>query len=106
MNDSIVLPKKCENCRFMVPENGGKCSLDSCEPSEFIRYNMPKTSMVSHPAHYTQGKIEVIDFIEDQKMNYLEGNVIKYICRYKFKNGIQDLGKAKWYLERLIKSMK
>ena len=36
-------------------------------------------------------------------MNYLEGNVVKYISRYKMKNGLEDLHKAKWYLERLIK---
>jgi hypothetical protein len=36
-------------------------------------------------------------------LNYLEGNVIKYISRYKFKNGLEDLNKAKWYLETLIK---
>ncbi len=56
-----------------------------------------------NPSHYRQGNIEVIDFILDQKLNYLEGNVIKYISRYKFKNGLEDLNKAKWYLETLIK---
>ena len=35
-------------------------------------------------------------------MNYIEGNIIKYTTRYKFKNGIEDLKKAKWYLEKLI----
>jgi hypothetical protein len=55
-----------------------------------------------NPSHYKQGKIEVIEFILDQKMSYLEGNVIKYISRYKFKNGLEDLDKAKWYLGRLI----
>jgi hypothetical protein len=35
-------------------------------------------------------------------MNYLEGNIIKYVSRYKNKNGIEDLNKAKWYLEKLI----
>ena len=55
-----------------------------------------------NPAHYKQGKIEVIDFILDQKMNYLEGNIIKYVSRYKLKNGIEDLIKAHWYLTKLI----
>jgi adenine-specific DNA glycosylase len=54
-----------------------------------------------NPNHYKQGKIEVIEFILDQKFNYLEGNVVKYISRYKFKNGIEDLNKAKWYLDLL-----
>ncbi len=55
-----------------------------------------------NPSHYKQGKIEVIEFILDQKMSYLEGNVIKYISRYKFKNGLEDLNKAKWYTNKLI----
>mgnify|MGYP000849780291 CR=1 FL=1 len=54
-----------------------------------------------NPSHYRQGNIEVIDFILDQKFNYLEGNIIKYVSRYKFKNGIEDLNKAKWYLDLL-----
>lgn len=55
-----------------------------------------------NPNHYKQGNIEVIDFILDQKMDYLEGNVIKYVSRYKFKNGLEDLKKARWYLDRII----
>jgi hypothetical protein len=58
---------------------------------------------VNKPKHYTQGKIEVMDFIVDQKMNFLEGNIIKYVSRYKFKNGLEDLKKAAFYLDRLIK---
>ena len=54
-----------------------------------------------NPDHYKQGKIEVIEFILDQKFNYLEGNVVKYLSRYKFKNGIEDLNKARWYLDLL-----
>jgi len=56
-----------------------------------------------NPAHYKQGSIETIEYILDKNMNYLEGNVVKYISRYKMKNGLEDLHKAKWYLERLIK---
>jgi len=55
-----------------------------------------------NPSHYRQGNIEVIDFILDQKFSYLEGNVIKYISRYKYKNGLEDLNKARWYLDLLI----
>ncbi len=56
-----------------------------------------------NPDHYKQGSIEVIDFILDQRFNYLEGNVVKYISRYKKKNGLEDLHKAEWYLKELIK---
>ena len=59
---------------------------------------------VNHPAHYTQGKVEVIDFIET--MGFLEGNIIKYVARYKHKNGLVDLKKARWYLDRLIENTK
>ena len=62
---------------------------------------------VNSPAHYTVGGIEVIDFIEAKKLNYRLGNVIKYICRADHKGKkMQDLEKAKWYLEREIKSLK
>lgn len=54
------------------------------------------------PNYYRKGKIEVWDFIIDQKMGFLDGNVIKYVARYKEKNGIEDLKKAKANLEKLI----
>ena len=57
-----------------------------------------------NPNHYRNGDIQPIDFILAQKMNYLEGNIIKYISRYKYKNGKEDLLKAQQYLEWLIQS--
>lgn len=60
---------------------------------------------VNHPAHYTDGGIEVIDFIESKRLGYHLGNVIKYICRAGKKGtnmGLQDLQKARWYLDRAI----
>lgn len=62
--------------------------------------------IINKPQHYTQGDIDVVDFINDQQMNFMEGNIIKYICRYKFKNGVEDLEKAKVYLNFLIKQQK
>lgn len=65
--------------------------------------------MVNHPSHYMSDKgIEVIDVIEafTEDLVGIEatdtGNVIKYICRWNDKNGIEDLKKAKWYLDHLI----
>lgn len=55
-----------------------------------------------NPEHYTQG-IECIDYITSKNMSFLEGNVVKYVTRYRMKNGLEDLEKAKWYLERLIR---
>lgn len=60
---------------------------------------------VNHPSHYTTGKIEVIDFIEDKELNYHRGNAIKYIVRAGKKDPskeIEDLQKAVWYLNREI----
>jgi len=54
------------------------------------------------PDYYKKGKIEVTDFIIDQQLSFIEGNIIKYIIRYKDKSGIQDLRKCRWYIERLI----
>lgn len=56
---------------------------------------------IEHPAHYTQG-IETVDYITAWDMNYIEGNIIKYVTRYKYKGGLEDLKKARWYLNRLI----
>ena len=55
-----------------------------------------------NPDHHQQGEIEVIDFILDQKMDYLTANVQKYIARWRFKDGIEDLRKARWFLDKLI----
>ena len=54
------------------------------------------------PQHYSQYKIEPVEFITQNRLNYLQGNIIKYIVRYKQKNGIEDLEKAKTYLQYLI----
>lgn len=63
----------------------------------------PTGDPVNHPAHYTQGKIEVLDFILDQNFDYLSGQVIKYVARHKHKgHPVQDLQKAAFYLNRLI----
>lgn len=62
---------------------------------------------VNHPAHYTSGTIECIDAIKaslgDQGFrDYCQGNITKYVWRYKIKNGVEDLKKAAWYLQCLI----
>ena len=58
--------------------------------------------MSINPQHYRQGDIEVIDFILDQKMDYLTASVQKYLARWRFKEGIEDLRKARWFLDKLI----
>lgn len=64
---------------------------------------------VNHPSHYTDGKIEVIDFIEDKQLGFCLGNAVKYISRAGKKNPdkeIEDLEKARWYLDRQISNLK
>jgi hypothetical protein len=67
-----------------------------------------KEDMVNSPSHYTQGSIECIDAIAQvvkdlQGMEAMcTGNVIKYLWRWKHKNGVEDLKKAQWYLQRMI----
>ena len=55
-----------------------------------------------NPDYYRKG-IETTDYIQSHSMDYLEGNIIKYITRHKSKGGVDDLRKAEWYLTRLIK---
>ena len=63
---------------------------------------------VNHPSHYTDGKIEVMDFIEDKQLNFARGNVIKYVSRAGKKDPnkeLEDLNKAMWYLKREIERL-
>ena len=63
------------------------------------------TDAVNQPAHYTDGGIETIDFIEAKGLGFNLGNAVKYISRAGKKgNRLQDLQKAQWYLAREIKN--
>ncbi len=63
---------------------------------------------VNHPSHYADGKIECIDAIDTVtasmpgELGYYTGTILKYVWRWNKKNGVQDLKKARWYLNRLI----
>ena len=89
-------------------------SIDNATPKEWDEVAKPekkwiKVDVVDKPEHYNKGGIEAIDYIKQQLGDdfsaYCEGNVHKYIHRYKYKNGVEDLRKARVYLEWLIKSM-
>jgi len=63
-----------------------------------------------NPDHYKTGGIETIEFIKaklspEAFQGYLTGNIFKYVSRYNHKNGLEDLKKAQWYLNRLIQEM-
>lgn len=94
--------------------NGNVLDIQMKEPGE--SFNSCRTrngfDMVNHPSHYkAKNGMEVIDVIEAFTANLSgyeathTGNVIKYICRWKEKNGLEDLKKAQWYLNRLIKNI-
>jgi len=65
-----------------------------------------KQDMVNSPIHYNKAGIETIDALEamlvDGFDHYLQGNIVKYLWRFRYKNGVEDLRKAQWYLNKLI----
>ena len=65
-----------------------------------------EANLVDHPVHYNTGKMEVIDIIEDWKLDFHCGNAVKYIGRHKHKgNPKQDIEKAIWYLQRYLETL-
>ena len=80
------------------------------EREEIIDTIYPVIGSVGTPAlekqvggsHYKQFTIQPVEFINANNLSYMQGNVIKYITRYQFKNGITDLEKAKHYIEMMI----
>ena len=67
-----------------------------------------KEDVVNKPKHYNQGGIECIDAIEamlthEEFVGYLRGNSLKYRWRFRYKNGVEDLRKAEWYENKLLK---
>ena len=85
-------------------------SLSDATPSEWDRASASldaKPDAVNKPPHYRVGEVEAIDYINQQLggegiRHYLEGNILKYMHRWRFKNGVEDLRKARWYLDKLI----
>ena len=70
-------------------------------PREFHRVTQPSTQIGG--THYESQAIQPIEYINANNLNYHQGNILKYITRYRSKNGVEDLRKAMWYLEDLIK---
>ena len=91
-------------------------SIDDATPEEWDevtrKLNKDKTygDDVDSPFHYNNGNIECINAIEaastkEEFEGYLRANVLKYVWRFRYKDNIKDLRKAKWYLEKLISSV-
>lgn len=106
----------CKNCFYEAFGNGERpCEL--CDwSSRFIskevfaesppKRTIPIVDSVNHPKHYTQSKIEVIDAIEAWNLNFRLANVVKYVARAEYKNNkLEDLKKARWYLDREISKL-
>ena len=99
-----ILPKQPDIFEELKTKEPGE-SFNSCRARNGL-------DMVNHPSHYkAKNGMEVIDVIEAFTANLkgyeaiYTGKVIKYICRWKEKNGLEDLKKAQWYLNRLIKNI-
>lgn len=101
----------CSEEEMAAIEHGLLASLDlgpevlktATRLSRSVMQNTTNHDPVSHPSHYTDGKIEVIDFIEDKKLSFHLGNAVKYIARAGKKDPtkkVEDLRKAAWYIQR------
>lgn len=104
------------NCRWHGMNDK---DLDECidfigatnSKTQIVNPSNTNPDMVCHPPHYNQGGIECIDAIKAATVNkrgieaVCVANVIKYLFRYETKNGLEDVKKAAWYLDRLIKEL-
>ena len=105
----------CDVCLLEKFSGGVICDFDEWSDDKLaIAYDhVYKNSpdMVNHPKHYTQGGIECIDALKAATVGkrgieaVCVANVIKYLWRYEEKNGIEDVRKAKFYIERLLKEL-
>ena len=103
------VPKKKEETVQTIAEETVQTIVEKIEQTigePEVKAVPKKEDVINHPSHYTRGNIEVIDFIEDQQLPYHLGNVIKYIARAGHKGDkLEDLKKARWYLDRYIKEV-
>ena len=76
---------------------------------EYMKMKAREEDMVNSPPHYNKAGIECINAIQaatgDGYEYYLQGNIMKYLWRYRYKNGVEDLKKAQWYLNELIEEV-
>ena len=89
-------------------DRNGNCINDAPTYAQEQLADVERREAVDHPYYYKRGGVEAIDAIEAWGLGFNLGNVVKYIARAgrKTKDGLQDLRKAAWYLEREIERMK
>ena len=103
MSDDML--NKCYSWYKELDQASCENAEDSCCDKE------SNVDMVNHPSHYTQGGIECIDALKAATVSktgieaVCTANAIKYLWRYEEKNGIEDVKKARWYIDRLIKEL-
>ena len=94
-----------ESCSETIETQIDEFAQEERERREALE-GIARREAVNHPPHYNQGKIEVIDAIEDWGLDFNAGNVVKYVARHKHKaEPLEDLKKARWYLDRIIKGL-
>lgn len=78
----------------------GKCA----KKQSYGKYSKFQVIDKINPSHYTYGEVETIDFIKSCgfAIDFCAGNVLKYVSRYKHKNGIEDIKKAQWYVNKML----
>lgn len=99
----------CRKCEINTNSVNKTCGLQFIE---WLYSEVPEDTSeddpVNHPSHYTDGKIEVIDYIEDKGLDFCLGNAVKYISRAGRKDQskeVEDLQKAIWYINRKIEQI-
>ena len=109
-NVQAKLPWKCTSIfsvslSVLLGEFLGTDELEEVDNTEFIAPPPPPkpTDTQVGGNHYKDMKIQPLDFIEENNLSFSVGNIVKYVCRFDKKNGVEDLEKAKHYLEMLIK---
>lgn len=99
------------NDKSLTPEEGAAMMGLTEEGMKLYGLKPKSADPVNHPGHYTAGKVECIDALEAATSGLIgieavcTANAIKYLWRWKLKNGAQDLKKAKWYIDRLIQTI-
>lgn len=99
----------CSVCKKGVVNYYGWCSVCNTEDYDStmaLRSKIESDQNIKQQAHYTQHKIQPVVFIGENRLDFLSGNVIKYVSRYNLKNGVEDLEKARHYLDMLIQREK
>ena len=107
LNDQYA---EIEQVRQAIKVKSGSDSDHALDAMSFGVMGVSAKDNVNRPSHYTQGKVECIDAIESATIGkkgidaVCVANVIKYLWRYEEKNGLEDIKKAQWYLQKLIEN--